>query len=108
LINQLPKTPIVNLPFRDPYLSYAYAISGDTTHAKITLENTLRTYPEQDPIHLTYAYIALKNYDAAINMLESAYKIHSIQLYWIKVDPNLDALRNEPRFKALLKKMNLG
>jgi hypothetical protein len=49
----------------------------------------------------------LKNYDKAINMLESAYKTRAIQLYWVKVDPDLDPIRNEPRFKALMKKMNL-
>ena len=107
LIGQFSKTPVTNLGWQDPLLCYAWALSGDTARAKSGLEKTLKEYPDQDPYPLAAAYIALKNYNEAINMLEAAYKVRAIELYWVKVDPELDPIRNEPRFKALLKKMNL-
>jgi hypothetical protein len=88
-------------------LCYGYAVSGDTTHAKLVMEKILKEYSDQNPLMLAYIYITLKNYDEALNMLEAAYKTRNIQLYWIKVDPILDPIRNEPRLKALLAKMHL-
>ena len=88
-------------------LCYAYAASGDMAHAKPLLEKILKEYPGQNLLNLAYIYIALKNYSEALNMLESAYRTRDINLYWIKVDPVLDPIRNEPRFKELLKKMRL-
>ncbi len=40
-------------------------------------------------------------------MLKGHIKKREIGLYWVKIDPMLDPIRNEPRFKALLTKMNL-
>jgi hypothetical protein len=51
--------------------------------------------------------VALGNFDKAMNQLELGYATRNIQMFWIKVDPGLDPIRNEPRFNALLKKMNL-
>src|SRR6185312_11516879 len=106
LIKQLPQTSPNGTEDGNENLCYAYAASGDTAHAKSLLEK-IRESPKQNPLMLAYIYIALKNYDEALTMLESAYKLRHIQLYWIKVDPLLDPVRNEPRFKALLAKMNL-
>ncbi len=71
------------------------------------MKKILKEYPEQKPLLIAYDYIALKNYDEALNMLDLAYKTRDIQLYWIKIDPILDPVRNDPRFKALLVKMHL-
>jgi adenylate cyclase len=107
LINQIPKIPTANYDGQESYLCYAYAISGDTSRAKLGLESTLKKYPNQSPTALACTYIVLKNYNEALNMIEAGYKIRELRLYWVKVDPILDPIRNEPRFKALMKKMNL-
>ena len=107
LIRQLPEILYTNGPYQIYFLCYAYGVSGDTSRAKSKLEEILKKYPDQEPLQLAYIYIALKNYNEALNMLESAYKTRAIQLYWVKVDPILDPIRNDPRFKALLKKMHL-
>jgi adenylate cyclase len=107
LIRQLPEILYTNGPYQIYYLCYAYGVSGDTSRAKSKLEEILKKYPDQEPLQLAYIYIALKNYNEALNMLESAYKTRAIQLYWVKVDPVLDPIRNEPRFKELIKKMHL-
>jgi adenylate cyclase len=107
LINQMPKIPTANYDGQDPFLCYAYAVSGDSNRAKSVLDNTLKKYPDQSPYILSYAYIALKNYYEALSMIEAAYKVRDIRLYWVKVDPVLDPIRNEPRFKILIDKMHL-
>ena len=107
LIKQLPEISRTTGPDQIYYQCYGYAVSGDTTRAKSLLKKILKEYPEQKPLLIAYDYIALKNYDEALNMLDLAYKTRDIQLYWIKIDPILDPVRNDPRFKALLVKMHL-
>jgi hypothetical protein len=51
--------------------------------------------------------VALGNFDEAMNQLELGYTYRETHMFWIKVDPEFDPIRNDPRFKALLKKMNL-
>ena len=88
-------------------LSYAYAVSGDKTHAKTELEKTIAEYPDQSPYHVAGVYILLDDYNEAFIKLEKAYEMRDLFMYILKVDPTFDTIRNEPRFKALLKMMHL-
>jgi TolB-like protein len=45
--------------------------------------------------------------DSAFEWLERAYTRHDLELRWLKIDPFLRNLRGDPRYTALLKKMNL-
>ena len=45
--------------------------------------------------------------DQAFQWLEKAYEEHSFWLPFLKVHPHLDSLHGDPRFEALLRKMNL-
>ena len=56
---------------------------------------------------LALPYVGLGNFNEALTELEKAYEMKEIFMPEIKVFPALDPLRNEPRFKALLKKVNL-
>jgi hypothetical protein len=49
----------------------------------------------------------LGNTDQAFRLLDEAYAERESDLCYLKVDPWLDPLRPDPRFKALLVKMNL-
>ena len=53
-------------------------------------------------------YAFLDNKMEAIKYLEIAYNRKSTSLYHIKYDPYFKNLRTEPRFLAILEKMNLG
>ena len=108
IIKLLPEIPTANNPYQDPLLCYAYALSGDTMRARSALDIALKKSPPPHNVDFSYTFIALKKYDEAITLLEKAYEAREIDLYWIKVDPILNPIRNEPRFKALLKKMNLN
>ena len=95
------------LYYKPTALSYAYAVSGNKANAKAELEKSIAKRPDQSPYNLAMVYVALNNYDEALNMLEKAYQVRDIWMYTLAVDPVFDPIRNEPRFKSLLKKMNL-
>ncbi len=92
---------------RGPSISYLYAAMGDNVRAKSELEKSLQDFPNQSPYHVARAFTAIGNFDEALTYLETAYQVRDIRIWHIKVDPTLDPIRNEPRFKALLKKINL-
>jgi len=63
----------------------------------------------EEPIILYNAacvYVALGRKDDAIGCLESTIKSGMVALDWMKNDPDLDPLRDDPRFVALLGRAN--
>jgi hypothetical protein len=52
-------------------------------------------------------YAGLDEREQALDWLEKAYEEQYPLLLHINVDPQLDDLRSEPRFQALLRKMEL-
>ena len=54
------------------------------------------------------AYLGLDEKDEAFVWLEQAYKEQSNILQWLKVHPYFDPLRDDPRFKDLLRRVGLG
>lgn len=56
---------------------------------------------------LAEAYATLGEKDKAIDNLEAAYKLHGDFVPWLNVDFYLKPLRNEPRFRELVSKLNL-
>jgi serine/threonine protein kinase/Tfp pilus assembly protein PilF len=59
------------------------------------------------PLFLARIYAALGNNDEAMKNLEQVYNDRSESAVWLKVDPSLDTLRNDPRFIALIRKVGL-
>jgi hypothetical protein len=53
------------------------------------------------------AYIGTGDKDAAIASLEEGYRQHSNALTSLKVDPDYDALRGDPRFKDIQRRVGL-
>jgi tetratricopeptide (TPR) repeat protein len=56
---------------------------------------------------IAHLHAALGQTDLALAELERAYREHQPQLARLRVDPMLDPLRSDPRFIALVRKMNL-
>src|SRR3989441_9349049 len=52
------------------------------------------------------AYVDLGEKDRAFAELNKAYEIRLSSLCWLKVEPQMDPLRSDPRYQELLRKMN--
>jgi serine/threonine-protein kinase len=52
------------------------------------------------------AYAALGEFDQAFALLGRAYEEHAFELVFLKVEPENDPLRSDPRFQDLLRRMN--
>ena len=102
--DQLPAGNDTQLDNFQVMQSYAYAVMGDKAKAKTLLEETMKKYPNLSHYRNSQVYVALGNFDEAMNQLELGYANRDVHMFWIKVDPAFDPIRNEPRFKALLKK----
>jgi tetratricopeptide (TPR) repeat protein len=88
-------------------LAYAYAMAGDKANLKSTL-GRFNQHPAHDHVfyRLAAVYVALGDKDRAISLIEKDYQHRSNWLNHLKVDPVMDPLRQEPRFKQLMRKMN--
>ncbi len=97
-------------PFTTANLGYAQAVSGDRAGAMATLAELRKMSPGGEPAPYTLAlvYLGLGDHQRAIDLLEQAYAASSQSLVWLKIDPIYDPLRSEPRFKALMKRLNFG
>src|SRR5262245_60075863 len=91
-------------------LGQAYALAGRVDKARAVLkrldERSRLSYVA--PYHVAYVYAGLGEQDAAMDWLERAFEERSGAVYGIKGSFLFTMLRANPRFTALLKKMNLA
>ena len=84
---------------------------GNTTPARTLLQSLeearrQRTSPVA-PETLAHVYVALKEPDRALALLEEAFAERSPGLCWLKVDPRFDDVRSDARFTSLLARLRL-
>ena len=60
------------------------------------------------PFNLALVYLGLGDHTRALDYLEQAYAASSELLVWLKIDRIYDPLRSEPRFIALMKRLNFS
>ena len=84
----------------------ALATLGETERAKDMAERAMLLDP--DNLNMKYNFacmliLDLHEYDAALDLLEPLFeRMRTEVMHWIKTDPDLDAVRDHPRFKAML------
>jgi tetratricopeptide (TPR) repeat protein len=73
------------------------------------LEDDKARDPEehQHPELLGFLYARLGDHNRAFAWLQRAVDERSARVLWLKVDPRAEPLRNDPRFAALLARMDL-
>jgi tetratricopeptide (TPR) repeat protein len=89
-------------------LAYVYAVSGKPVEARKILEdfNTFSKTRYVDAFWVARVYAGLGEKDQALECLERAYREHSGTMWALKMDPQCDPLRSDPRFQDLLRRMN--
>jgi len=95
-------------PFVTAYLAYAYGAAGDRRGAMAALE-TLQKMSKNGqvlPFNSALVYLGLGDHARALDNLERALAADSQMMAWLGQDSMFDPLRSEPRFVALLKKLN--
>jgi predicted Zn-dependent protease len=90
-------------------LGHAYAAANRRSEAQAILQQlsalSKERYVPSYPIAAIYAALGQK--DEAFASLQKAYDEHDSWMDYLGLDPRLDGLRSDPRFAALLRRMNL-
>jgi len=90
-------------------LACGYARSGNSVEA-LRILSELRATSEREyvpPWVIANIYLALGDQERGMEWLEKAYEERSTSEIFLKANPGFDPLRSDPRFKALLRHMNL-
>jgi len=89
-------------------LGEAYAAAGYQDEAQKILEQLTKLSKQRYVMSYPVAriYTALGKKDEALRWLETAYGEHAALMVFLKTDPRLDDLRDDPRFEDLLRRMN--
>jgi adenylate cyclase len=102
-------TTLDDLPWYVGSLGYACAVSGDRRKAEQILRELedLTRQRYVSPAIRASVYLGLGENDKALDWLEKGYQDRDPSLWWITGDQLYDSVRNEPRFKALLQKLDM-
>ncbi len=89
-------------------LGSAYAAAGDVGQAEVVLAEMAEVAQHRyiSPYHLALIQSGLGKKEQTLDLLETAYETKDAWIAWMAVDPELDLVRNEPRFIDLLRKLD--
>ena len=91
------------------YAVGALAALGESERAKEWAERAMLLDP--DNLNMKYNFactlvLELRDYEAALDLLEPTFEKMRVEaVNWAKTDPDFDAIRDHPRFKAMLAKV---
>lgn len=121
--SMVTKAAINSRSSRDDQLKGYYVnlrVAYHEAYKRNGLEGFLRVYNEQyggstysarnpnTPFGYARWFTIMGRKEKALENLERAYEQRSFLMAWVKVDPIFDELRDEPRYQAILAKMNLA
>jgi TolB-like protein/DNA-binding winged helix-turn-helix (wHTH) protein/cytochrome c-type biogenesis protein CcmH/NrfG len=104
----LPEIELVRYGFiRAALYAIAYYALGRKKESGSALSELIAKYHAGGAYQIAEVYAFRNQSDKAFEWLDRAYTQHDDGLIYTKVDPLLENLHNDPRFTALLKKLNL-
>ncbi|HLK61803.1 MAG TPA: winged helix-turn-helix domain-containing protein [Bryobacteraceae bacterium] len=85
-------------------LAHAYAVAGKSREARDVLKSLRQDwgYYQRAVVELT-----LGDRDAALAHFDQAVDEHSVWVPWLKVDPDTEPLRGDPRFRRIVERVGL-
>jgi tetratricopeptide (TPR) repeat protein len=86
-------------------LANAYALSGKRAESEKLLAQLLAAHEYVSPYYVAVVYAGLGNKDRAMEWLEKSFTDRSNGIVFLKVDPDLDLLREDARFKTLQRRL---
>jgi serine/threonine-protein kinase len=92
-----------------PDLAYINAVTGKPAEARKALRQLqiLAHEAPVDPGLMALISVGLGERREALAMLEQAYSRHSSMMTWLKVDARFDAIREDPAFQGLMRRVGL-
>jgi len=97
-------------PLMKGTLGVGFALAGDRAAAERTLDELekIRAESYASALDLADIHVALADRERAFRWLDQAAAERSFHLIYLKVWPELDPLRPDPRFKALILRLGLA
>ncbi len=101
-------TSLDDLPWYISSLGYACAANGDRAKAEQILQDLEELSKQRyvSPANRAAVYLGLCEKEKALDWLEKAYEDRDPIFWWIDGDQLYDSVRNEPRFQALVQKID--
>jgi TolB-like protein/Tfp pilus assembly protein PilF len=96
-------------PFARARTAHGYALAGDHARARAVLKD-LQVFSGHQYVStydLALIYLGLGDLDRAFRCLHTAFEQRSLWLGYLNVEPQLDALRGDPRFDELRQRVGL-
>ena len=89
-------------------LGHGYAVLGKRQEAQKVADRLIGEWNRSHvgAYDIALVYVGLGDKDQAVAWLEKAYEDRTFFMVILKVEPELDTLRSDPRFKDLLHRMN--
>ena len=96
-------------PMMRAALAHTFGAAGRTSQAVQTLDELteLATHRYVAPHFFAGIHVGLRESDRAMEYLEKSYEEHCHWLIYLHIDPSMDALRDNPRFQSLLRRVGL-
>ncbi len=97
-------------PIRLAWLAHLAGAGGARTEARELIAQAKSVQPRRyvSPFHLAIAYAGLEDHDCAFAALEQAWRERDPALATVTVEPRLDSLRADRRYREVLGWLNLG
>jgi TolB-like protein/lipoprotein NlpI len=93
---------------RDVGLAAIYSVLGNKLESDAAMERQQRQYSELWPYSVAQAHASRNEKEQALKWLDRAYDARDSDLQFVRNDPLLGSIRQDPRYKAFLRKMNLA